>query len=79
MPLGVQQRGHQQRVQRRATGGGLELRTPGLGEGRPVDQRSQLHQLMTLVDQVDQFRQEQVLLGGINTGGVLNSVCEAVY
>jgi len=37
-------------------------------EGRPVDQRCKLDQLMPLIDEVDQFHPEQVLLGGVMSG-----------
>ena len=66
--LEVQQRGHQPRVQRRASRRALELRTPGLNKCRPLDQRRQLDQFMPLVDQVDQFHAEQVYVSSNVTG-----------
>jgi hypothetical protein len=33
--------------------------------GRPIDQRGQLDQFMPLIDEVNQFQPEQVLLGGV--------------
>ena len=61
--LQVQQRGHQARRQRRPARGRRELRAPLGTERLPVDQLGQPHQFVTLVDQVHQFRSEQVVVG----------------
>ena len=60
--LEVQQRGHQPRGQRRPARGGDELWTPLVAEGSPVNQLGQANEFVALVDQIDQFRAEQVVL-----------------
>jgi hypothetical protein len=62
--LEVQQCGHQSGRQCRPSRGGDELWAPLIAEGLPVDQFGQANQLMTVVDQIDQFGTEQVLVGG---------------
>jgi hypothetical protein len=60
----VQQRGHQPRGQGRAPGGRDELRAPLVRKRLPVDECRQPNQFVPLVDQVEQFGAEQVVLRG---------------
>lgn len=78
--LEVQQCCHQTRRQRRAPGGGDELRAPLVSEGLPVDQFGELDQLVPMVDQVEQLGAEQVVIGTLvdwlRTHRHLDAVCK---
>ena len=65
--LEVEQRGHQARGQCGPACGAGELWTPGGFKGLPVDQATQAHEFVALVDQVDEFQAEQVVGVGVRS------------
>lgn len=54
----VEQRGHELGGKGRAAGAACELRATLRFEGLSVDQPTQPHEFMTLVDEADQFQPE---------------------